>query len=284
MTTESERYQNRLWHLLVANGIVASDSDLPGAITAFQEKEGGLLADGVAGPQTLWVLQQVLLEVQLPLTRLDVRPPPAVETERTINLRADVALAYRKLQKDLEDLGGSMTSAGGVRRLSSGANANRSSLSHHYWGGAFDLAMPSGFFNPRRDPFVIERTSPRTWRVWARAEGAEKRTVTATYWDNWTAGRDKTMEVTDNLADFTDLAAVHGFKPIGPRSTFTRDRNRLYGGAEWWHFQYEQGLFPGISQIGIEILRMSHVSETAYKRANKGLWDSRRTVFHQGWR
>ena len=277
------RRQERLKHLLAANGVLwAEGTDEADVVRTFQDA-AGLVTDGVLGPLTAWELQKVLLRVPIPLTTVPVNPPNDRISETRVTLRDDVAWAYQNLAAEVRAAGGHMTSAGGLRRLTSGANSTRSALSHHYWAGAFDLGLPSGFFDPDRDPFVIERTGPRTWQVWARAKDAPERTVTATYWKSMRSGIDLTKEVTAPLLDFTALARKHGFQPIGPRTPFTRSSNRLYGGAEWWHFQYEAALWPGISQIGIEILRMAGVSEESFRKQNPGLWARSRSVFKEDW-
>lgn len=277
----------RLSHLLVQFRILIPSPDpdaLAEGISRFQ-REQGLLEDGIAGPATLWELQQPLLRVKHQLVRLPVRPPPGVDSEAQIVLRADVATQYEKLQAALEEKGGSMTSAGGLRRLSSGSNANRSTTSHHYWAGAFDLALPSGFFAPRTDPFVVERvgTGKGTWRVWARASKGESRSIEATYWAGWNGGKDLTREVHGHFIDFTALAQSYGFYPIGPRRSFTRSTSRSYGGAEWWHFQYEAGLFPGVSQLGIELQKIQGYSPDKIHRENPALWQNARIIFRQSW-
>lgn len=276
------RSQERIQHLLAAHGILVGPSSLEEGVTRFQE-QGGLLVDGIIGPATLWALQQNLLGSQLKLERCPADKLPGIDGFDNLTLRADVALAYQKLYDEAKSLGGNVTTAGGIRRLTSGANSNRSVLSHHYWAGAFDLSLVSGFFAPQRDPFVIEKRGDRHWTVWMRADGGQDVTLNAIHWDSWNSGRDRFQKVEGKFVNFTELCEKHGFSNIGARVGFTRSSNRQYGSAEWWHFQYERALFPEVSQIGIELLRIDSYTEARIRRDNPGLWAQARTVFKRGW-
>jgi len=61
-------------------------------------------------------------------------------------------------------------------------------------------------------------------------------------------------EVTDKFVDFTALALKYGFHSIRARKSFFKGGS--YGGAEWWHFQYERALTRGVSKFGEELLKV----------------------------
>lgn len=261
-----------------------SDEDVREAVVAFQRMRG-LVPDGIAGPLTLWDLQYLHLDAskRLAFETVPADIVPGIEGFSQLRLREDAAAAYRKLKEEVNRAGGVITTAGGIRALSEGASASRSATSHHYWGGAFDLALTSLFFRPRTDPFVVEqhRNGDRiTWTMWARAEDALPRTLKVCYWDNWNSGVDKFMEVHDTFINFTELAEQHGFKPIPARAGFTRATNRQYTSAEHWHFQYEAALVEQASQFGIELLKCYPESEL---RTRANIWDRRRAVFRRDW-
>ena len=70
----------------------------------------------------------------------------------------------------------------------------------------------------------------------------------------------------------------HGWQPIRARRSFFR--GGAYGGAEWWHFQYEEALTPGKSKFGEEILKVYSLSQ-----AQKFIyWNvSKNCVFKKNW-
>jgi hypothetical protein len=168
--------------------------------------------------------------------------------------------AYNALYEEVHSLGGIITSAGGRRGLASKAGAARSKKSMHYTGLAFDMALPTGMKDPAVDPYVIEDIGGRRWRVWMRCEEGEEKTIEGTY---ITRRAGKTVihkkEVTDKFVDFTALALKHGFHSIRARSSFFRGGS--YGGAEWWHFQYERALTEGVSKFGEELLKVYPLSK-----------------------
>jgi hypothetical protein len=88
-----------------------------------------------------------------------------------------------------------------------------------------------------------------------RCDKGEEMTVEGTYVTR-SGGKTKLnkKEVTDKFVDFTALAKKHGFHSIRARSSFFRGGS--YGGAEWWHFQYESALTVGKSTFGEELLKV----------------------------
>ena len=247
------------------------------AVKAFQTAEN-LTVDGLAGRRTIGALNKLLEakghdlvgeddqseELVPPTEKLSwVRCPadkfPGRDGYTRVTLRSDASEAYNALYEEVHSLGGIITSAGGRRGLASKAGAARSKKSMHYTGLAFDMALPTGMKDPAVDPYVIEDIGGRRWRVWMRCEGGEEKTIEGSY---ITRKAGKTIihkkEVADKFVDFTALALKHGFHSIRARRSFFKGGS--YGGAEWWHFQYERALTPGVSRFGEELLKVYPLS------------------------
>ena len=243
------------------------------AVKAFQTAEN-LTVDGLAGRGTIGALNKLLEakghdlvgeddqseELVPPTEKLSwVKCPadkfPGRAGYTRVTLRSDAAEAYNALYQEVQDLGGYLTSAGGRRGLASKAGAARSMKSMHYTGLAFDMALPTGMYKPEKDPYVIEDIGGRRWRVWMRCDEGDEMTIEGTYVTR-SGGKTKLnkKEVTGTFVDFTALALKHGFHSIRARSSFFRGGS--YGGAEWWHFQYERGLTRGESTFGEELLKV----------------------------
>ena len=248
------------------------------AVKAFQTAEN-LTVDGLAGRATIGTLNKLLEakghdlvgeddqseELVPPTEKLSwVKCPadkfPGRDGYTRVTLRSDAGEAYNALYEEVHSLGGIITSAGGRRGLASKAGAARSKKSMHYTGLAFDMALPTGMKDPAVDPYVIEDIGGRRWRVWMRCEGGEEKTIEGSY---ITRKAGKTIihkkEVTDKFVDFTALALKHGFHSIRARRSFFTGGS--YGGAEWWHFQYERALAPGVSKFGEELLKVYPLSK-----------------------
>ena len=85
-------------------------------------------------------------------------------------------------------------------------------------------------------------------------------------------------EVTCRAFDLTALFKKHGWDRIRARRSFFR--GGAYGGAEWWHFQWEQGLKRGESKFGEELLKVYSMSECK----NFVYWDiAKNCVFGVDW-
>ena len=236
--------------------------------------DAGLYPDGVFGPVSLGKMSKTYANHGIVLEKM---PEPTKASGEmlswvscktdvwndkgyaTCTLRSDVAEDYKRLTEKLHALGAIMTTAGGRRGLSGKASPSRSRTSMHYLGRAFDLALPSGMQNPKKDPYVIvqREDDPRRFVVWARCESTEVPEKTLMGMRCSTRGG-KTfltkVEVTDRFVNFTELAAEHGFTPIRARRSFLRGGR--YTGAEWWHFQWEKGLEKGRTTFGSELLRV----------------------------
>ena len=273
------------FHPGVSDGIFGRNTG--DALSSFQAKKR-ILSDGIFGPSTERVYNDALgdsgseyrISLGSPAQKQLVVPDeedllswvrcPADKFKsrggytRT-TLRSDVAVAYRALYDEVHSLGGIITSAGGKRSLSSKASPSRSKKSMHYVGRAFDMALPTGMQNPDTDPYICCRDntgSGRKFFVWCRTENEDvpERTLTATYVTSKKNSRGKrytllkTKQVTCRAFNFTAIAKKHGFERISARSSFFRGGS--YGGAEWWHFQYENGLIPAETTFGEELLRV----------------------------
>ena len=251
------------------------------AVEAFQKKSK-IYVDGKVGPSTAAIFNRTLGSPKIEL-HLDLSPPteeikdtaqklkwvrcPADRFENRggftkTTLREDVAEAYNGLYKEVHRLGGIITSAGGKRGLGSKASPARSKKSMHYVGRAFDMALPTGMQNPSSDPYLIENAGDRKWTVWCKTEdpSVTEKTIEASFVVTKTNAKGKkytiikTREVTCRAFNFTILAARHGFRNISARRSFFRGGS--YGGAEWWHFQWENHLIGNKTTFGEELLKV----------------------------
>ena len=257
------------------------------AVIQFQETEG-LYADGVFGPRTLAVMEQALLELTLELQspgvdsvtaspeRLPFVRVPA-DTYRDgydrFFLRADVAEAYLRVRQKVVEAGGKLTSSGARRLLTARVSPSRSATSFHYTGRALDLHVGSGMESPGRDPFVIASDGDRYWRVYARAAGGENMEIDAASYNS----RQRSRKIKGRFLDLTALFEAEGFARIRARKSFFTGGTWL--GAEWWHFQYEKGLEPGVSTFGDELLRV-YAEETLRSTPP---WQYRDRVYKVNW-
>jgi hypothetical protein len=257
------------------------------AVISFQESEG-VYADGIVGPRTQAMLERALrewvLEQQSPgVDSLDAPPErlpfvrvPADKYRDGYNrffLRSDVAEAYNRVRAVVLEAGGKLTSSGARRSLNARVSPSRSATSFHYTGRALDLHVGSGMESLARDPYVVAADEERFWHVYARAPGAERREVAATTY----ATRNRSRKVEGNFLDLTALFASEGFTRIRARKSFFSGGTWL--GAEWWHFQYERGLEPGVSTFGDELLKV--YPEATLRKTSP--WKSRDRIFGKNW-
>lgn len=253
------------------------------AVKDFQGKKG-LGADGIVGPKTLQEIDAALKAAGKEGAQFDDQPEeaPAVVKEATAKmgwvtcpadkvagkdgygstvLRTDAAEAYKALKAEVNSLGGVVTSAGGRRALNSGAGPARSKSSMHYTGLAFDMSLATGMQNFDTDPFLCVRVpDSRKWTIWCKSDKASEVTVEAVVCrtkGGKTVLETKTMTV--KAFNFTEVAAKHGFVNISARKSFFE--GGAYGGAEWWHFQYDRALTKGQSKFGEELLKVYSLNE-----------------------
>tara|TARA_R110000737_G_scaffold51653_2_gene73101 strand:+ start:1327 stop:2274 length:948 start_codon:yes stop_codon:yes gene_type:complete len=251
------------------------------AVEAFQKKSK-IYMDGAVGPSTADMLNRALGSPKIEL-HLNLSPPveDTRDTDKKLKwvrcpadkyqnrggytkttLREDTAAAYNKLYEEVHALGGIITSAGGRRGLGGKAGPSRSKKSMHYVGRAFDMALPTGMQNPSTDPYLIENAGGRKWTVWCKTDdpSVAEKTIEASYVVTKKNAKGKkytiikTREVTYRAFSFTALAARYGFRNISARRSFFR--GGAYGGAEWWHFQWEGDLEPDRTTFGEELLKV----------------------------
>jgi len=244
-------------------------------VELFQEAND-LYQDGIVGKGTLSVMNEQLPEelrfqidgepdpdetfVKLPWTKVETDQIEGSEGYSYFRLRKDAAEAYNALREDVLALGGVITSAGAKRPITDSKRmASRSVKSLHYTGLAFDLALDSGMNNPKKERFVIEEVGDRDWNVWCRTEDES---VPVRRLEGYTYNNTKVV-VEDRFFSFTELAKKHGFYPIKSRRYFKTGGSYL--GAEWWHFQFEKALTPGVSTFGGELLKVYRLSELKSK-------------------
>lgn len=247
------------------------------AVIRFQ-RSARIFADGVAGPVTLQALREaysrrVMESTSPPPDTAYLRPGEVqrfalvpVEADKydsgygRLVLRADVADKYNAVRATVRENGGILTSSGGLRALGEPTNSNRSAASFHYLGRALDLFIYSAMVDVDTDPYVVDREGARQYRVYARCTSTatnpvaqlppKRQIANAITYKRRTEG----TAVEDHFLDLTALFAAHGFKAIRPRPQFETGGSIM--AAEWWHFQYETGLVPGISTFGDELLKI----------------------------
>ena len=264
------------------------------AVEAFQKKSK-IYVDGKVGPSTAGMFNRALGAPKVEL-HLNLKPKEEEvrDTDKKLKwvrcpadrfqnrggftrttLREDTAEAYNKLYEEVHALGGIITSAGGKRGLSSKASPARSKKSMHYVGRAFDLALPTGMQNPSTDPYLIERAHGRKWTVWCKTDNPNtpEQSFEASYVVTKKNSKGKrytiikTKEITCRAFSFTALATQHGFRNISARRSFFRGGS--YGGAEWWHFQWENHLIDNKTTFGEELLKVY----TLQKASRFVYWD-----------
>jgi len=116
--------------------------------------------------------------------------------------------------------------------------------------------------NPSTDPYLIENVGGRKWTVWCKTDNPNvaEQTIEASYVVTKKNSKGKrytvvkTTEITCRAFNFTDLAEKHGFKRISARRSFFK--GGAYGGAEWWHFQWEDDLESNKTTFGEELLKV----------------------------
>ena len=270
------------------------------ALEKFQ-KSKKISVDGLCGPTTFAELNEALEEAGHDRLSLPTEEKPELaETDKLlgwvacpadkvpgfsgyarVTLRSDAAESYKAVRAEVEKLGGVLTSAGGRRGLSAKASPSRSKKSMHYVGLALDLALPTGMQNPKRDPYLIEMEDDRYWRVWCKTDNedvpeVEIKAAYATRSGGKSILRFKTIKC--RAFDLTAIFKKHGWERIRGRRSFYR--GGAYGGAEWWHFQYERVLTPNVSKFGEELLKVYSISQ-----ARKFVyWNvSKNCVFKKTW-
>lgn len=243
------------------------DDELEDAISRFQSNNG-LLVDGEVGIFTIGKLSDSYIRIiksnygdSNGLIKRDKAPADKFKNGyESFNLRGDVADAARQVYNVLKTKGAILTSAGGFREISTKAtDSSMSKSSLHYTGRALDMAVSSGMENPRTDPYIITsddglgRNGNRLHRVYAKSDIGDEMTLTPITYDKPLGA----VKLTDKFVDLTKIMLDHGFERIKAKSRFYDTQNfstsDRYKHAEWWHFQYQIGLFHGHSTFGNEL-------------------------------
>lgn len=245
------------------------------AVRAFQQAQH-IYDDGIVGTQT-WGLLGWHPQAQHDGTfdNTDIHDWRKVYADTWKNsyahfvLRDDVAAEYETAYIRARQAGAIIPSSGSRRSLKARVSANRSATSLHYLGRAFDLFVGAAMHRPTSDPIVVEKDGERHWTVWARCkhDHGEFRTL-----QGWNHRLQRTDEVTDWFINLTALFQEHGFERIPARRSYNANN---YGASEWWHFQYEEGLVPGETRFGDELLRvytLTEVEGTPPWKHRNGLW------------
>jgi len=188
------------------------------------------------------------------------------------SLREDVAKHFTAMRDEAHEEGAVVTSSGGKRVLSSGGGKAQSTKSLHYVGLAHDLFVYSGMVDPETDPYVIVRDGTRHWRVFARCADDKGMPMTL---DGCVHKTQKTKKVKGHFIDFTALMEKHGFARIGQRAGYPK----IYGCAEWWHFQYTAHLVAGVTTFGSELLKLYTISQVKDSKP----WQFRGAIWQQDW-
>lgn len=260
-------------------------------VEKFQEAND-LFTDGIVGKGTLKVMNEQLpvryqfqidgepdpeeTFMKLPWTKVQADQIEGSEGYSYFRLRKDAAEAYNAFRSDVLSLGGVITSAGAKRSLSdSKPTASRSLKSLHYTGLAFDMALDSAMNNPKKERLVVEEVGDRNWEVWCRTENEN---VPVRKIEAYTYNNTKII-VEDRFFSITELARKHGFEGIKCRRSFKSGGSYL--GAEWWHFQYEKALEPGVSTFGGELLKMYSLAEV---KSTFQPWETvKNAVWQESW-
>ena len=244
-------------------------------VEKYQE-DNDLLPDGIVGNGTLSEINKDLEECgandlkfeigdypdpEEPASKMDWVRVDADQVDRSqgynrFNLREDAAAAYNAARQEILSLGGVITSSGAKRPLSDSKKMkSRSIKSLHYTGLALDLALDSGMNDPKRERYVIEEQEDRRWNVWCKTDNEQVpvREVTGYTYHH------SRVPVKERMFSLTDVFKRHGFEPIRARRYFIAGGNYL--GAEWWHFQYEKALTPGVSTFGGELLKIYSIEK-----------------------
>lgn len=260
-----------------------------------------LYGDGVAGKDTIAkfnekVAEEFRIGLPVPVSKPALTEPTDKIGFSTVSgdakfggfsvtrLRKDVATRWGNLRSECLLRGGGCTTAGGIRPLTAGGGAAQSATSLHYGGLAIDLSLDSGM--SRVDSLYVvvkDHDNPRKWIVWMRCTEDSVQTVDLNAVICTTASGKtqlKEVPVSGKYLNFTELAAKYGFKNISARKSFMNGGG--YTGAEWWHFQCEAVLIPGVSTFGGELLKV--YSESEIKANFRGDWNNvKDNTWKQDW-
>lgn len=220
-------------------------------------------------------------------------------------LREDAALSFNNFKKEVESLGGKLTSSGGLvagtygksmntKVYDADGNEHKVSCSLHYLGIAHDFAMPSGMTSIDKN-FLVVYEGSKKWTVYAKTNSTSVPMMTIKPTLARSAKVDGKMRVffkqttyTGRLINITQLAAKYGFLPISANSNshppsvdysgeYMAPEGAKYDSTEWWHFQLDSAINPG-ETFGSQILKI-YTEEDARKQFPK--WDIRKNLVYK---
>jgi hypothetical protein len=185
-----------------------------------------------------------------------VEVPTDIPGRNTVPLRQDAAEAYKKIYSEIKNIGEKMLVSGAGRDLQKVAGVGASKKSMHYIGRAFDLGRNYGMQDPAKDPYIVTKDENGRWTVWQKTNNKKYPIVTlsAVVYIKQPSGASQLREVkiSTRAFNFTEIAKQYGFTRIPGFDFFYK--GGAYEGAEWWHFQYKNGLITNQSVYGQELL------------------------------
>jgi len=257
-------------------------------LRAWQRRHG-LVPDGVYGPHS-WDV--AVREAEQDGSLKDIWPRVRVERTKLhgvqkyvdngtsydrVYLRYEASEAFRAVLSEITAKGGVLTTSGSRRGINARVTEHRSKTSLHMLYRAVDLGVYTGCVSPKDDPLIITQEPGVRYRVWARADGAPKVELLPV---TLRIPPEHRVPVIVRAVDVTELLGQHGFKGIRARRRSWPDPTSVYGGSDWWHFQYERGLEQGLTAYGDELLKCWGIDEL---RASP-VWKYRHRAWGRGWR
>ena len=109
--------------------------------------------------------------------------------------------------------------------------------------------------------------------MYARAVHGEEMTLSGVTYEE----REEGQEVTGKFINLTEIFRKNGFEPIRAKSSFFHGGSRKT--AEWWHFQYEKALIPGVSTFGDALLTLYDYDEVK----DSPPWEYKDCVWQEDW-
>ncbi len=201
-------------------------------------------------------------------------------------LQRDAAERLEVARAVISASGTVLTSHGGLRTLDAELTPTRSPVSLHYLGRAIDLCITSGMQGPD-DPYLVIQDGIEDgfplWRVLGvigsdRAAASSDTDAAAVGAVIWTGRPGEVLSSRPRVGAFVDLTAMleaASWQRIPARPGWETD----YTAVEWWHFEYREGLQPGVSTFGEELLELYDDANSlpeAVARCFNHVWSGRR--------
>ena len=155
------------------------------------------------------------------------------------------------IRDEIRAAGSILTSAGGATNIKATSRGTKPPVNMHRAGLAIDMATSTGMRDPLTDPYVIVQDGRRKFRVYGRASatasGVQRLRLPGVKHLNGRTALE-IVNVEDVFVDITAIFEKYGFKRISSRRAFPGNGRNI--DAEWWHYQYEQGLKRGVTTFG----------------------------------